>query len=60
MEKPEDLGVPAEQLHLPANVNLARLEVDVVGGEGEDLALSQTESRAEPGDELIPLRQRLH
>ena len=42
--QPEDLAVAGEQLDLPPDVDLAGLEVDVVGGEAEDLALPQSES----------------
>jgi len=47
----------ADQLDLAPNVHLATLDVDILGREREDLALSHPESGTEPDHELVARRQ---
>lgn len=55
--KPEDKHVAAEHLDLTADVNLAALQVEVIGGEGEALSLPEPETRAEHDDQRVAVGQ---
>lgn len=56
LRQTECLPVAREQFRLPADMDLTDLEVDVVGGKREDLALSKTEARAKPDRESVVKR----